>query len=75
VDGAQLVDNRGLAQALRLAHLQAALEREALHRARARTQAAAGGPVGLREDQGDVVTGLEQPDQAAFRESGSPRED
>ncbi len=73
--GLQLGDDGVVAQALRLQHLQVALQRQGLDRARTRAQAAAGRTVGLREHQDDAVAGVQQPDEGALRERGSSRED
>ncbi len=73
--GLQLGDDGVVAQALRLQHLQVALQRQGLDRARTRAQAAAGRTVGLREHQDDAVAGVQQPDEGVLRERGSSRED
>ena len=75
LDGTKLIDHCAFAQVLRLPHVQLALERQVLDRSWGRPQAPAGRTVGLSEHQGNVVPGVQQPDQGALRESGSPRED
>jgi hypothetical protein len=50
-----------LLEARRLEHRQPALDRQALHRARQRPQAAAGWPIGLRQDKRNVVTRVNEP--------------
>jgi hypothetical protein len=60
-DGAQPFDQRLLAQARRLQHLESVLERQTLHRRCDAALPAASGPVGLRQYEGDAMAGLEEP--------------
>jgi hypothetical protein len=50
-----------LPEGRRLQDGQPALDRQALHRARQRPQAAAGRPIGLRQDKRNVVAGVDEP--------------
>jgi hypothetical protein len=62
-------------QVRRLENLDAARQREGLDRALGRTQAAAGRPVGLRKNEGDVVSRIDEPGERPFSECGSACED
>jgi hypothetical protein len=64
----------GLTKRRRLVDLDAVPPGERLDRARGNTLTAAGGPVGLREDEGDVVPGCDQPGKGAFSECRSAGE-
>jgi len=72
---AQPLVDCGVAQSRRLEHLDAALDGEDFHRARIGAQAAASRPVRLRQNQRDVVPGLEQPGERSFSESRRAGED
>jgi hypothetical protein len=52
---------RRLLQRSRLAKLDIALECERFDRARGCAQPPAGGPVGLRQNEGDFVAGFDEP--------------
>jgi hypothetical protein len=62
-------------KAFRLKNGQAASDGEPLHGARARPHAAAGRPVGLRQDQRNVVAGLTQARQRPLGEWRGAGED
>jgi hypothetical protein len=71
--GSDAVQYTGFLQSLRLKDIQATGARQQAYRARRGTQATAGRPVGLREDQRNVVAGIEQGRQRArrkFRSTG-----
>ena len=65
----------GVLSAQRLEHGEPALRREMLDRARRRSHAAAGRPVGLRQNERDVVAGVQQARQRARGELGRAGED
>jgi hypothetical protein len=64
-----------LAQRRRLVYIEALPFGEHLDRARRGVHAAAGGPVGLREDERDIVPGRDQPGEGAFSECRRAGED
>ena len=63
------------AQIFRLEQLEPAIARRAFHRAWRAPQAAAGGPIRLRQDERNVVPGVVQPEQRALSEFRGSRED
>ena len=64
-----------VAQVRGLQNSDAVAQRQRLHRAVRRSHAAAGGPVRLRKDEGDVVSRVDQPGESPFSEGGSACED
>ena len=60
-NGAQPFDQRLVAQARRLQHLEAVLDSQILHRRRDAVLPAARGPVGLRQYEGNAMTCLKEP--------------